>query len=63
MCENPVKIFGIKNKGFIKKDYDADFTIIDMNRTIEIKNENIHSKCGWSHLMATNLKVRQFNNY
>ncbi len=48
LCENPVSIFGIKNKGFIEKDYDADFTIIDMNRPIEIKNENIHSKCGWS---------------
>ena len=23
-------------------------TIIDMNRIIEIKNKNIHSKCGWS---------------
>ncbi|MDA9726264.1 dihydroorotase [Candidatus Pelagibacter sp.] len=48
LCENPVSVFGIKNKGFIKKDYDADFTIIDMNRNIEIKNKNIHSKCGWS---------------
>ncbi len=48
LCENPVSVFGIKNKGFIKKDYDADLTIIDMKRTIEIKNENIHSKCGWS---------------
>jgi dihydroorotase len=48
VCENPVKIFGIKNKGFIKKGFDADFTIVDMNKTIEIKNENIESKCGWS---------------
>ena len=48
LCENPVKIFGIKNKGYIKKDYDADFTIIDMNKVIEIKNEKIESKCGWS---------------
>ena len=48
LCENPVKIFGIQNKGYIKKDYDADFTIIDMNKVIEIKNEKIESKCGWS---------------
>ncbi len=48
LCENPVRIFGIQNKGFIKKDYDADFTIIDMEKIIEIKNENIQSKCGWS---------------
>tara|TARA_B100000927_G_scaffold98094_1_gene79347 strand:+ start:1197 stop:2507 length:1311 start_codon:yes stop_codon:yes gene_type:complete len=48
LCENPIKIFGIKNKGYIKKDYDADFTIIDMNKVIEIKNEKIESKCGWS---------------
>ena len=48
ICENPVKIFGIKNKGFIKKGFDADLTIIDMNKKILIKNENIESKCGWS---------------
>ena len=48
VCENPVKIFGIKNKGFIKKGFDADFTIVDMNKKIVIKNEKIESKCGWS---------------
>jgi len=44
----PVKIFGIRNKGFIKKGYDADFTIVDMNKEILIENKNIESKCGWS---------------
>ena len=48
LCENPVKIFGIKNKGYIKEGYDADFTIIDMNKVIEVKNEKSESKCGWS---------------
>ena len=48
ICENPVKIFGIKNKGFIKEGFDADFTIVDMNKKIVIKNQNIESKCGWS---------------
>ena len=48
LCENPAKIFGIKNKGFIKESFDADFTIIDLEEIIEIKNEKIESKCGWS---------------
>ncbi len=48
VCENPVKIFAIQNKGFIKEGYDADFTIVNMNKKIIIKNENIESKCGWS---------------
>jgi len=48
VCENPAKIFGIKDKGFIKEGFDADFTIIDLNKVIEIKNEKIESKCGWS---------------
>ncbi|MDC0044209.1 dihydroorotase [Candidatus Pelagibacter sp.] len=48
VCENPVKIFGIKNKGFIKEGYDADFTIVNMNKKILIQNKNIESKCGWS---------------
>ncbi len=48
VCENPVKIFGIKNKGYIKVGYDADLTIVDMNAKILIKNENIESKCKWS---------------
>ena len=48
LCKNPVKIFGIKNKGYIKKNFDADFTIVDLKKEIEIKNENIESKCGWS---------------
>ena len=48
MCENPVKIFGIKNKGFIKENFDADLTIVDLNKYIEIKNEKIESKCKWS---------------
>ena len=48
ICENPVKIFGIKSKGFIKEGFDADFTIVDMNKKIIIKNENIESKCGWT---------------
>jgi len=48
MCENPCKIFSIKNKGYIKEDFDADLTIVDMNKEQTIKDEMIASKCGWT---------------
>ena len=58
MCENPCKIFGIQNKGFIKVGYDADLTIVDMNKEVTIKNEMIASKCGWTPF--NNYKVKGF---
>ena len=58
MCENPCKIFGIKNKGYLKEGYDADLTIADMNKDVVIKNEMIASKCGWTPF--NNHKVKGF---
>ena len=58
MCENPCRIFGIKNKGYLKEGYDADLTIIDMNKSVTIKNEMIASKCGWTPF--DNYKVKGF---
>ena len=58
MCENPCRIFGIKNKGFIKEGYDADLTIVDMNKEVVIKDEMIASKCGWTPF--NNYKVKGF---
>ena len=48
MCENPCKIFGIKKKGYIKEEFDADLTIVDMSKEQTIKDEMIASKCGWT---------------
>ena len=58
MCENPCKIFGIKNKGYIKEGFDADLTIADMNKEVVIKDEMIASKCGWTPF--NNYKVKGF---
>jgi dihydroorotase len=58
MCENPCRIFGIKNKGYIKEGFDADLTIVDMNKEVTIKDEMIASKCGWTPF--NNYKVKGF---
>ncbi|MDD5086903.1 MAG: dihydroorotate dehydrogenase electron transfer subunit [Candidatus Nanoarchaeia archaeon] len=46
--ENPVKMFNIKNKGRIKQGFDADLTIVDMNKEKTVKNEELFTKCKWS---------------
>ena len=58
MCENPCKIFGIKNKINIKENFDAELTVVDMNKEVIIKNEMIASKCGWTPFH--NYKVKGF---
>lgn len=47
-CENPAKIANLKKKGYIKKGYDADLVIVDMNKKKKVENKNLKTKCGWS---------------
>jgi len=56
MCENPAIIYKIKNKGFIKEGYDADITIVDINKEKIISGKNMQSKCGWSAFDGKNIK-------
>ena len=56
VCENPVKIFNINNKGYIKKGFDADLTIIDMNKFEKIDNNKIASKCQWTPFHGKEIK-------
>ncbi len=58
MCENPSRIFEIKNKGYIKENFDADLTIVDMKKEVTIKDEIIASKCGWTPF--NNYKIKGF---
>ncbi len=47
-CENPAKIFKIKNKGFLKEGYDADLVIVDLDKRQAVRNEDLLTKCKWS---------------
>lgn len=48
MCENPRRVFGCLTKGRIEVGMDADFTIIDMNRSETITNSAMATKSGWT---------------
>ena len=44
----PARLFGLAGKGRIALGYDADLTIVDLNRSETITNKMIQSKCGWT---------------
>ncbi len=44
----PERIHRIHNKGRIQVGYDADFTIVDMNKEMIIKNSQQKSKSKWT---------------
>ena len=48
LAYNPSKIYNIKNKGQIKKNFDADITIVDLNKSYTIKDSDMAYKCGWT---------------
>jgi len=50
MCHAPADIFHVKNRGYIRKGYKADFAIVDLNKTWNVEKSNVLYKCRWSPL-------------
>lgn len=48
MCHAPARIFGISKRGYIEKEYHADFVLLSPNKPHTITADDIISKCGWS---------------
>ena len=44
----PNRLFGIRGKGRIAVGYDADLTVVDLQRRETITNGWIQSRCGWT---------------
>lgn len=53
---NPARIFSIKNKGRIAEGFDADVTIVDMEKKSKINNDDLYTKCKWSPFSGMLLK-------
>jgi len=52
---NIAKRFKIKDRGYIREGYYADFAIVDMNKVFSVTRENTLYKCGWSPFEGYNL--------
>lgn len=50
MCHNPATLFGIKDRGFIRKGYKADLVLVRTGVEETVTKESLLSKCGWSPL-------------
>ncbi len=46
--ENPATLFGIRNKGRIAEQMDADIVLVDPDRKTVFDRSMVASKCGWS---------------
>jgi dihydroorotase len=58
MAHAPAKLFGIKDRGFIREDYYADLVLVNPNQSWTVGKENILYKCGWSPLEGTTFSHR-----
>ena len=48
MSHAVAECFRIDNRGYIREGYFADLVVVDLNKTVPVKKENILYKCGWS---------------
>ena len=47
-AHNPSKRYAIKNRGYIREGYFADFVLVDMNKSTSVSHENCQYFCGWT---------------
>lgn len=63
MCHNPVKIFQIENRGFLREGYKADVVLLRPNSPWTLTPNRIESKCNWSPLEGKTFRWRIEQTY
>ena len=48
MCHGPAEAYGIRHKGKILEGWDADLTLVDMDHTRPVRNEEMFTRVRWS---------------
>ena len=63
LSKNPAKILNIKNKGEIKIGYDADLVLVDINKSVKIKESDFVSKSKNSPFIGKVLKGKVLKTF
>ena len=58
MCHNPAILFGIPDRGFIRKGYKADLVLVRPSVEEKVTKESLLYKCGWSPLEGQTFHTR-----
>jgi dihydroorotase len=48
MCHRPASLFGVEQRGYIRKGYKADLVVVKPHTPWTVSPTCIESKCGWS---------------
>jgi dihydroorotase len=48
MCSGPAQVYGIKNKGQLAEDFDADLALVDIETTRPVRDNEVFSRAAWS---------------
>ena len=52
-CHNPAILFQIAKRGYLREGYFADLVLVDLNKSVTVKKEDLLYQCGWSPFEGT----------
>lgn len=47
-AHSPARRYAVKDRGFLREGYFADLTLVDLNKPLHVRREDLLSHCGWS---------------
>jgi dihydroorotase len=57
MCHDPATLYRLTNRGFIRKGFDADLSLVDLDNPWTVTKNNLLYKCGWSPIKGTTFQT------